>query len=128
MSSEHRLVDYLDDMVEATRQACAYADGLSKAEFVADRRTQQAVILNLMILGEAATRLLTQHSEFLARHPQVPWQNMRGMRNRLAHGYFDIDVDVVWDTVQTSLPALLVQLPLIREAATSGDSPIEPGA
>ena len=128
MSAEHRLVDYLDDMVDAAQQACAYVDGLDKAGFIADRRTQQAVILNLMILGEAATRLLNRHSEFAARHPQVPWQSMRGMRNRLAHGYFDIDVDVVWDTVQTSLPALLMQLPLIRDAATSGDSPIEPDA
>ena len=70
-----------------------------------------------MILGEAATRLLNQHPEFLALHPQVPWQSMRGMRNRWAHGYFDVDVDVVWETVQTSLPALVAQLPAIREAA-----------
>lgn len=125
MSRAHRLVDYLDDMVDAARQACIYVEGLSKPDFLEDRRTQQAVILNLMILGEAATKLLGQHADFLARHPQVPWQSMRGMRNRVAHGYFDVDVDVVWDTVQTSLPALLAQLPIVREAAArtkdSGD-------
>lgn len=126
MSRTHRLVDYLDDMVDAAHQACAYVDGLSKAGFLADRRTQQAVILNLMILGEAATKLLDQYPDFLAQHAQVPWQRMKGMRNRVAHGYFDIDVDVVWDTVQISLPALLAQLPAIRDVAAlmnqSGDS------
>lgn len=126
MSRTHRLVDYLDDMVDAARQACAYVDGLSKAGFLADRRTQQAVILNLMILGEAATKLLDQYPDFLAQYEQVPWQRMKGMRNRVAHGYFDIDVDVVWDTVQISLPALLAQLPAIRDVAAlmnqSGDS------
>lgn len=126
MSRTHRLVDYLDDMVDAARQACAYVDGLSKAGFLVDRRTQQAVILNLMILGEAATKLLDQYPDFLAQYAQVPWQQMKGMRNRVAHGYFDIDVDVVWDTVQISLPALLAQLPAIRDVAAlmnqSGDS------
>ena len=79
MSSEHRLVDYLDDMVDAARQACAYVDGLDKTGFIADRRTQQAVILNLVILGEAATRVLARHADFVVLHPQVPWHNMRGM-------------------------------------------------
>jgi len=48
---------------------------------------------------------------FADAHPQVPWRNMRGMRNRVAHGYFDINLDVVWDTVRISLPDLLSQLP-----------------
>lgn len=113
----HRPVDYLDHMLEATKQACAYVDGLEKADFMEDKRTQQAVILNLLILGEAVTKLLSQDEPFVALHPQVPWRSMKGMRNRLAHGYFDINLDVVWDTVQTALPSLLVQLPTIRDAA-----------
>jgi len=48
---------------------------------------------------------------------KTPWRNMKGMRNRIAHGYFDIDIDVVWETVQTALPQLLAQLPAIRDAA-----------
>lgn len=112
--SDSRLPDYLDHMLEATRQACAYVEGLDKARFLADKRTQQAVILNLVIIGEAATKLLKDYGEFLGRHPQVPWRSMKGMRNRIAHGYFDIDLDVVWETVQTALPELLKQLPAIR--------------
>lgn len=117
----HRTVDYLDHMLEATQQACAYLEGLDKADFMEDKRTQQAVILNLLILGEAVTKLLSQDEPFAAQYPQVPWRSMKGMRNRLAHGYFDINLDVVWDTVQTALPSLLTQLPAIREAAITAN-------
>jgi uncharacterized protein with HEPN domain len=48
--------------------------------------------------------------DFANAHSQIPWRNMRGMRNRIAHGYFDIDLEVVWDTVQTALPPLAVSL------------------
>ncbi len=94
--NENRLPDYLDHMLEAAQQACSYAEGLRKKDFIADKRTQQAVILNLVIIGEAATKLLKDYSKFLDQHPGVPWRSMKGMRNRIAHGYFDIDLDVVW--------------------------------
>lgn len=115
--NENRLPDYLDHMLEATQQACSYTEGLSKEDFMTDKRTQQAVILNLVIIGEAATKLLKDYSKFLDRHPDVPWRSMKGMRNRIAHGYFDINLDVVWETVQTALPQLLERLPAIREDA-----------
>lgn len=85
--STHHLADYLDHILEAAQQACIYVEGLDKADFLEDRRTQQAVILNLVILGEAVTKLLSQYEPFAARYPQVPWRSMKGMRNRLAHGY-----------------------------------------
>ena len=97
--NENRLPDYLDHMLEATRLACAYVEQLSKEDFLADKRTQQAVILNLIVVGEAATKLLSNYEDFLNRYPDIPWRNMKGMRNRIAHGYFDIDLDVVWETV-----------------------------
>ncbi len=56
--SESRLPDYIDHMLEAAQQACGYIEGMSKEDFLADKRTQQAVILNLVIIGEAATKLL----------------------------------------------------------------------
>lgn len=90
---------------------------MEKPAFLADTRTQQAVILNLVIIGEAATRLLQSYDAFLERHPKIPWRSMKGMRNRIAHGYFDIDLDVVWETVQTALPQLLRQLPATQQDA-----------
>lgn len=102
--------ELIQHMREAAHQALLYTEGMAKADFLADRRTQQAVILNLIILGEAATKLMDRHPEVIARYPQIEWQGMRGMRNRIAHGYYEIDLDVVWDTVSLGLPDLLEKL------------------
>ena len=117
MSEDHRLPDYLDDMQQAATDACSFVEGLAKDDFLADKRTQQAVIMSLIIIGEAVTKVMDGYAEFVQAHTQVPWRNMRGMRNRIAHGYFDINLDVVWDTVQTALPELLKQLPVVRQDA-----------
>ncbi|MDA8230591.1 MAG: DUF86 domain-containing protein [Magnetospirillum sp.] len=77
----NRLADCLDHMLEATHLACSYIEGMSKEEFFAGKRTQQAVIMNLLIIGEAPTKLLKDHIDFLDAHPDVPWKNMKGMRN-----------------------------------------------
>ncbi|MGP1680619.1 MAG: HepT-like ribonuclease domain-containing protein [Burkholderiales bacterium] len=119
--NENRLPDYLSHMLDAARQACSYVEGLSKADFLADKRTQQAVFLNIVIIGEAAAKLLQSYADFLDHHPDIPWRNMKGMRNRIAHGYFDINLDVVWETVQTALPQLLERLPAVREDADDKD-------
>jgi uncharacterized protein with HEPN domain len=57
------------------------------------------------------------YAAFAQAQSQLPWRSMRGMRNRIAHGYFDINLEVVWETVQSALPALLEQLPAVRQAA-----------
>lgn len=105
--NESRLPDYLNHIRQAAIDACSFVEGQRKEDFLADKRTQQAVILSLLIIGEAATKLLQNYGDFLIRHPEVPWSSMKGMRNRLAHGYFDINLDVVWETVSNALPSLL---------------------
>lgn len=115
--NENRLPDYLEHMQQAAADACAFVDGARRSDFLEDKRTQQAVIMSLIIIGEAATKVMDSYAEFTQTHPEVPWRSMRGMRNRIAHGYFDINLDVVWDTVQTALPQLLKQLPAVRQDA-----------
>jgi uncharacterized protein with HEPN domain len=115
--SENRLADYLDHMRQAAEDACGFVEGMDKADFLKDKRTQQAVIMSLVIIGEAATKAMEGYPEFAEAHPEVPWRSMRGMRNRIAHGYFDINLDVVWATVQTALPELLEQLPAAPDEA-----------
>jgi uncharacterized protein with HEPN domain len=105
-----RLPDYLDHMREAAADACGHVAGLTKEQFLASKLVQQAVVMNIVIIGEAAARVLTEYPAFAEAHQAVPWRPIRGMRNRLAHGYFDIDLDIVWDTTQTALPALLKTL------------------
>jgi uncharacterized protein with HEPN domain len=108
--SDDRLPAYLQHMRTAASDACNFIDGIDKADFVSDKRTQQAVIMSLIILGEVATKVMDRYPDFAAQNPSVPWRNMRGMRNRIAHGYFDINLDVVWDTVRAALPDLLSRL------------------
>jgi len=104
--SENRLPDYLDHIQQAATDARSFVEGVAKDDFLADKRTQQAAILNLIILGEAATKLMDNYPEATAARPEIEWRSMRGMRNRIAHGYYDIDLDVVWETVSSALPEL----------------------
>ena len=105
-----RLDDYLAHMRQAAADACGFVEGMRKDDFLADKRTQQAVIMSLLIIGEAATKIMDGHAAFAEQHPEVPWRAMRGMRNRIAHGYFEINLEVDWDTVQIALPDLLERL------------------
>lgn len=119
--NENRLPDYLRHIQQAATDACSFVEGLSKNDFLIDKRTQQAVIMSLVIVGEAATKVMDRYAEFVNAHSEVPWRSMRGMRNRIAHGYFDINLDVVWDTIQTALPELLKQLPhVLSDADVNG--------
>lgn len=105
--NENRLQDYLQHMQQAAADAVGFVEGMSRDDFLADKRTQQAVVMSLIVLGEAATKVMDRYPDFASAQAQIPWRSMRGMRNRIAHGYFDIDLDVVWDTVQNALPGLL---------------------
>lgn len=102
-------------MADAIRLACSYVEGMSRKDFLEDKKTQQAVILNIAIIGEAATQLVTECPDFALLHPETPWKQMRGMRNRIAHGYFEINLDIVWDTAQEALPVLSRQLASITQ-------------
>lgn len=104
--TDSRIADIIVRMQSAAALARSYTDGMDKAAFLEDLRTQQAVIMNLVIIGELATKLLKDHASVVADHSHIPWAGMKGMRNRIAHGYFEINLDVVWDTVQTALPIL----------------------
>jgi uncharacterized protein with HEPN domain len=102
---------YLLDMLLAARQAIRFLEHLTQAQFETSDLHQTAVIRDLEIIGEAA-RLVS--AEFRGAHPDIPWSQMIGMRNRLMHEYFRINLAAVWDTVQSDLPGLIAQLePLI---------------
>jgi uncharacterized protein with HEPN domain len=93
--SESRLANYLEHMQQGATDACVFIDGMAKETFLKDKRTQQAVIMSLIIVGEAATKVMDGYVGFTESHPEVPWRSIRGMRNRIAHGYFDINLEVV---------------------------------
>lgn len=111
--TQARLQLWLQQMQEAVAQALIYVEGMDRSAFIAERRTQQAVVLNLLLIGELAAKVLEHDSEFAGRHPAVPWASMKGMRNRIAHGYFEMDLDIVWATVAEALPGLKAALPAV---------------
>jgi uncharacterized protein with HEPN domain len=115
MSKSSRLADYLEHMQQAAEQACSFVEGMDQTEFFNDRRTQNAVVMSLVIVGEAATKITNDHVAFVQAHPQIPWPSVRGMRNRMVHGYFDINLEVVWNTLQSALPDLSRQIQAIRD-------------
>ena len=108
-----RLPDYLQHIRQAAQEVCEFAAGKTREGFEHDARTQKAIEMNLVVIGEAASRVLEHYADFAQLHPGLPWRQMRGMRNRMARGYFEIDLDVVWNTVQTALPALVAQLSVL---------------
>ena len=101
-----RHLDYVEHILDAVKQARSYIEGTSKEAFLQDRKTQDAVILKILVIGEAAAQILDEHPEFSKTRPDIPWSQMKGMRNRMVHGYFETNLDLVWETVQTFLPEL----------------------
>ena len=108
--NSNRLVDYVEHIKQAADEACEFIEGLSKQDFLSDKRTQQAVIMSLVVIGEASAKIMDTYPKFIAVNTEIPWRSMRGMRNRIAHGYFDINLDLVWETVQIELPRLSVKI------------------
>jgi len=91
-------------MLEAAREARGYVEGLSRTEFDAQRPLQHSVVRCIEIMGEAASRLSL---ELRKANSEIPWQDIIGMRNRLIHAYFDLDLDLIWQTAREEIPALI---------------------
>lgn len=101
-----RLADYLDHILQAIGYIQEYVAGMDQSAFTKDRRTQDAVIRNFEIIGEASRNIEKRYPEFATRHPEVPWAVAYEMRNALAHGYFKVDLSIVWKTIGSDLPVL----------------------
>ena len=97
----------LKHMLQAAQQAVAFARGKARTSLDEDTLLVFALVRAIEIVGEAASRITP---EFRATYPQIPWQVIVGMRNVLVHAYFDVDLDIVWNTVTKNLPPLIVEL------------------
>lgn len=102
---DHRL--YFDDILEASKRIDAYIEGLSIAKFKKSTLVADAVVRNLEIIGEAIKHIPAQIRE---KHPEIEWKKIAGLRDILAHEYFGIDLDVVWDIIKNKLPNLRKQI------------------
>jgi uncharacterized protein with HEPN domain len=105
-----RVRDYLEHMTQAIKRIGNYTENMADWAFRENEMVQDAVIRNIEIIGEASRNIERHHAEFAAQHPEVRWAVIYAMRNRVSHGYFQIDLDVVWKTVQSDLPNLATQV------------------
>lgn len=105
-SAGPRLSDYLARILNAIERIGGYLAGIDEAAFLGNPEKQDAVIRNLEIIGEAAQSVRRRFPEVAATRPDIPWAGIYGMRNALTHGYFQVDLTIVWTTVREDLPAL----------------------
>ena len=112
-----RVPDYLSHILDAIRRIQRYTRGKSQAAFIADEQLQDAVVRNIEIIGDAARNIATHAPEFAQQHPGVPWAALYAMRNRVSHGYWAVDLMVVWQAIQRDLPDLEVQIQSLVAAA-----------
>jgi uncharacterized protein with HEPN domain len=110
-----RIPDYLGHIIEAIGRIYRYIEDSSEIDFLNDEKTQDAVIRNFEIIGEAARNIERHHSAFAANHSQIPWSLMYTLRNRVAHGYFKVDLELLWKTIHQDLPELHQQVRLLIE-------------
>ncbi|HSK81327.1 MAG TPA: DUF86 domain-containing protein [Thermoanaerobaculia bacterium] len=99
--------EFLADILEAIRRGRMYVDGMDYDQFMADLKTQDAVVRALEVIGEAAKRLSPAVRE---QHASIPWKNMAGLRDKLIHDYFGVNLDIVWQIVTQELPPVALQL------------------
>lgn len=105
-----RLDEYLGHIVQAIDRVHRYVEDMVELTFLQDEKTQDAVIRNFEVIGEASNNIKKYHPDFVVQHPEVPLNFAYEMRNALAHGYFKIDFEVVWKTIHTDLPELRTQV------------------
>lgn len=104
--------ELLCDIKEASRRISVYTDKLSLDEFKKNRKTQDAVIRNLEIIGEATKNLSIALKR---KHHNIPWKEMAGLRDRLIHQYFGVNFDIVWKIIRQELPELASRIDKISE-------------
>ena len=111
MSRDWRL--RVEDILSATERAIRFVGEMDLAAFRADERIASAVLHQIFLIGEAAARL---PEEIRNRTPDVPWEEIIGMRNIIAHGYFEVDLEVPWKTVRLDLQPLQQQMRSLLES------------
>ena len=107
------------DIVNAANRILNFAKGIDKSVLESNEEKQSAILYQVLVIGEATKRL---SPEFRAQHPQIPWKDIAGMRDILAHQYDRVDLKTIWDVIHNDIPELLEYLkPLIQNLDIESD-------
>ena len=121
MNYERSERQFLQDILDACNDCLAFVEGFEFAEFLLDRKTNQATIREIGIIGEASNHI---PESIRLQTPEIPWGRIVGMRNRLVHQYFDVDYELVWRTTQEDLQPLITSIRRVLDAgALAGETP-----
>ena len=122
-----RVPAYLGHILQAILRIQRYTDGMGEGGFLQSEIAQDAVIRNFEVIGEASRNIERSDPGFSATHPELPLSFAYEMRNALAHGYFKVDLSIVWKTIENDLPTLQRQVQaLLTEIAGSAGAEAEP--
>jgi len=105
--ADRTYIMYLEDIITSMTRILEYTEGYSVSDFIKDYKTVDTVIRNLMIIGEASRNI---PEKMKARHPEVPWDEMYLLRNKVSHEYFGIDYEIIWDIVSNYIPENRTQI------------------
>jgi uncharacterized protein with HEPN domain len=105
-----RVTEFLGHILQGISRISSYTSHMSEQDFVANPLVQDAVIRNIEVMGEAARNIEVADPEFATKNPRLPLHDIYLMRNRLAHGYFSIDLALVWNAVKTEVPPLKLEI------------------
>ncbi|OGO60177.1 MAG: hypothetical protein A2032_06040 [Chloroflexi bacterium RBG_19FT_COMBO_49_13] len=103
-------LDFVEDILDGMDKAETLLEGVSYSQFESDFRINFAVVRSLEIIGEAAKRV---PDEVRQKYPDIPWKGMAGMRDRIIHGYDNVDLQIVWDVVMRDIPQIKPKIELI---------------
>lgn len=116
---QQRVVDYLAHILEAIERIDRYTEDMDELAFLNNQLVQDAVIRNFETIGEASHNIETHYPVFAAAHPELPLAFAYEMRNAISHGYFKVDFEIVWKTIQRDLPGLHAQVQTVQATLAS---------
>lgn len=105
--SKRNDVEWIQDISESISRIASYTKNINYEQFKSDPKTQDAVLRNIEIMGEAVKRLSEKTKK---RYSEIPWKNISGTRDKLIHDYFGVNIDIVWDIVINDIPGLQLKI------------------